>query len=229
MGGVTFGGSSSFQTITDYQKAHGIVMGIVVVLLFPFGAMFMRMGGSGIVHGILQVLSLCGLLVGLGLGVKLADLRRMNLTTTHPLFGLILTGLFLLQPILGLIHHIQYKRNLSRAGVSHLHIWYGRILMLLAVINGGLGLKLANNSRNGEIAYGVVAAVVGVVYVVMCAFKRKSGSSGRGMRSGRRIGGRGLRKEESAGSGNGDGEGHALPAYAGTPPEGHYGGRTVFK
>merc|ERR1711964_914581 len=34
-------------------------------------------------------------------------------------------------------------------------------------------------------------------------------------------------KWESAGSANG--EGHALPAYAGTPPEGHYGGRTVFK
>ena len=100
--------------------------------------------------------------------------------------------------------------------------------MLLAVINGGLGLKLANNSRSGEIAYAVVAAVVGVVYVVMCVFKRKgSGSAGgRGMRSARL---RGLRKEESAGSGNGDGEGHALPAYAGTPPEGHYGGRTVFK
>lgn len=104
--------------------------------------------------------------------------------------------------------------------------------MLLAVINGGLGLKLAGNSRNGEIAYAVVAAVVGVVYVVMCVFKRKgggsAGGSGRGMRSGRRIGGRGLRKEESAGSGEGN-EGHALPAYAGTPPEGHYGGRTVFK
>jgi len=224
--GVTFGGSSSFQTITDYQKAHGIVMGIVVVLLFPFGAMFMRMGGSGIVHGILQVLSLCALLVGLGLGVKLADLRNMNLTTTHPLFGIILVALFLIQPIFGLIHHIQYKRNLSRAGVSHLHIWYGRILMLLAIINGGLGLQLANNSRNGKIAYAVVAAVVGVVYIAMCVFKRKgSGSAGgRGLRSGRT---RGLRKEESAGSANG--EGHALPAYAGTPPEGHYGGRTVFK
>lgn len=149
-----------------------------------------------------------------------------NLTTTHPLFGIILVALFLIQPIFGLIHHIQYKRNLSRAGVSHLHIWYGRILMLLAIINGGLGLQLANNSRNGKIAYAVVAAVVGVVYIAMCVFKRKgSGSAGgRGLRSGRT---RGLRKEESAGSANG--EGHALPAYAGTPPEGHYGGRTVFK
>ncbi|PVH77590.1 iron reductase domain protein [Cadophora sp. DSE1049] len=212
-GGVTFG-ETSFQAITDYQKAHGIVMGVVVVLLFPFGAMFMRMGGSGIVHGILQVLSLCALLVGLGLGVRLANLRNMNLTTTHPLFGIIIVALFLIQPIFGLIHHIQYKRNLSRAGVSHLHIWYGRILILLAIINGGLGLKLANNSRNGEIAYGVVAGVVGAAYIAMCVFKRKG--NGRGVGSGR-----GWRKEEVAGGSGG--ERHALPAYGETMAEGHYG------
>lgn len=32
--------------------------------------------------------------------------------------------------------------------------------MILAVINGGLGLKLAANTTGGEIAYGVVAGVV---------------------------------------------------------------------
>ena len=49
--------------------------------------------------------------------------------------------------------------------------------MLLAIINGGLGLQLANNSRNGKIAYAVVAAVVGVVYIAMCVFKRKGSGS----------------------------------------------------
>ncbi len=58
-------------------------MGVVVVLLLPFGAMFIRMGGNGIVHGTLQALSLVALLVGLGLGIRLADMRHMvsSLTT----------------------------------------------------------------------------------------------------------------------------------------------------
>lgn len=73
--GVTFGNANS-NAMIDYQKAHGIIMGVVMVLLFPFAAMFVRMGGSGIVHGILQVLSLCALIVGLGLGIKLADLTQ---------------------------------------------------------------------------------------------------------------------------------------------------------
>ncbi|CZS91266.1 uncharacterized protein RCO7_01521 [Rhynchosporium graminicola] len=213
-GGITIGGSGSkANAIPDYQKAHGIIMGVVVVLLFPFGAMFVRMGGSGIVHGILQILSLCALLVGLGLGIKLADLTGKSLTSTHPLFGLIIGGLFLIQPIFGIIHHLQYKRNFARAGVSHVHIWYGRILMVLAVINGGLGLKLACNSKAGAIAYGVIAGLVGVVYIAMCLFKRKGSNSGPFSH--------GLRKEEIApasGIGGGAGQGgYAMPDVA------HYG------
>ncbi|KAK2627051.1 hypothetical protein QTJ16_004226 [Diplocarpon rosae] len=170
--GISFSGQD-FSAVEDYQMAHGIIMGVVVVLLFPLGAMFIRMGGSGVVHGILQVLSLCALIVGLGLGFKLADMTHSMLNNTHTIFGLVICVLFLIQPIFGVIHHIQYKRNLARASVSHVHIWYGRILMLLAVVNGGLGLQLAANSHNGEIAYGVVAGVVGVAYVVMVMIKRK--------------------------------------------------------
>jgi hypothetical protein len=49
--------------------------------------------------------------------------------------------------------------------------------MILAVVNGGLGLKLAANTKHGEIAYGVVAGVVGLIYILFAVFRRKSGSS----------------------------------------------------
>jgi len=45
--------------------------------------------------------------------------------------------------------------------------------MILSVINGGLGLQLAANTKNGEIAYGVVAGVVALAYAVLVVFKRK--------------------------------------------------------
>jgi len=47
------------------------------------------------------------------------------------------------------------------------HIWYGRVLIICGVINGGLGLQLAANSSNGNIAYGVVAGAMFVLYVVV--------------------------------------------------------------
>lgn len=50
--------------------------------------------------------------------------------------------------------------------------------MILGVVNGGKGLQLAANSKGGEIAYGVVAGVVGLVYILVAVFWRKGESSG---------------------------------------------------
>jgi len=64
--------------------------------------------------------------------------------------------------------------------------------MALAIINGGLGLKLAANSRGGNIAYGVVSGVVTLAYVAFVVIKRKGGDG-----TGRKVGFNGLggRKE----------------------------------
>jgi hypothetical protein len=40
-------------------------------------------------------------------------------------------------------------------------------LIICGVINGGLGLQLAANSPNGNIAYGVVAGAMFILYVVV--------------------------------------------------------------
>jgi len=45
-----------------------------VVLLFPIGAIFMRLVGSPLLHGLLQVFALLALIVGFGLGIKLAKM-----------------------------------------------------------------------------------------------------------------------------------------------------------
>jgi len=68
---VTGSGDDKLET---YQKAHGIVMGLTVVLLFPLGAVFMRLGGGIWGHAALQSVSLIALIVGFGLGVKLAKI-----------------------------------------------------------------------------------------------------------------------------------------------------------
>lgn len=117
-----------------------------------------------------------------------SDINSKQLwNNTHTRFGVAIVALFLLQPFLGLAHHFMYRKHQSRTPVSHIHIWYGRILMLLAVINGGLGLKLAGNTKSGEIVYGVLAGVMGVVYIAVVVMKRKGGGFG-GLSSRRELG-----------------------------------------
>jgi len=65
--------------------------------------------------------------------------------------------------------------------------------MLCGIINGGLGLQLAADTKKGEIAYGVVAGVVAVVYAVLVGFKRKGGPTAEARQPGA---GEGLRIRE---------------------------------
>jgi hypothetical protein len=65
--------------------------------------------------------------------------------------------------------------------------------MLCGIINGGLGLQLAANTKKGEIAYGVVAGVMAVVYAVLVGVKRKGGPTAEARQPGA---GEGLRIRE---------------------------------
>ncbi|RAL60833.1 hypothetical protein DID88_010158 [Monilinia fructigena] len=139
----------------SYDKAHGIIMGMTVVLLFPLG--FNRpTPASGPGSSSSGPTAITGTVVTASLGTIITN-------TTHMIFGIILVVLFFIQPFIGLIHHWRYMKTRQRGIFGWVHLWYGRILIVLAVINGGLGLKLAANSRNGEIAYGVVCCANGAV------------------------------------------------------------------
>jgi hypothetical protein len=83
---------------------------------------------------------------------------------THTILGTIIVVLLSFQPIIGLIHHRKFYRLKKRTAWSYAHIWYGRVLIVLGIINGGLGLQLAGNSKTGMIVYATVAGLVGAVY-----------------------------------------------------------------
>jgi hypothetical protein len=74
------------------------------------------------------------------------------------------------QPILGLIHHSQFKKLRRRQVWSHLHLWNGRIMIPLGIINGGLGLRMAGASNGIKTAYGAVAGVLGGLWLLVAIF-----------------------------------------------------------
>jgi hypothetical protein len=79
----------------------------------------------------------------------------------------------LIQPFLGAIHHWVYVRKKTRTALAPVHVWLGRILILLGMVNGGLGLRLADNTHGGKIAYGVVAGVCGTMYLAWVVYRLK--------------------------------------------------------
>ena len=88
----------------------------------------------------------------------------------HVVIGTILVALFLIQPFLGTLHHHLNKANKPKALLRYGHIWLGRILIILGMIEGGLGLWLAANSPGGEKVYGALAGIIGVSYIALLVF-----------------------------------------------------------
>ncbi|KAK3318162.1 hypothetical protein B0H66DRAFT_602762 [Apodospora peruviana] len=171
------------STATHYRTVHGIVASVAMVGLFPLGSMLMRVLPGRIalwVHAIFQVLSLCVYVAGAGLGIYLVRMVQIPLgggslltneaTRYHPIIGLVILAVLLIQPIIGYIHHRRYKKLLRRQSWSYLHIFNGRIAITVGIINGGLGLNLANASAFHKRVYIIVAAVMWGLWMVIAIF-----------------------------------------------------------
>lgn len=97
-------------------------------------------------------------------------LIRYQLNNAHPIIGIVLFILLAFQPILGLLHHSYFKKYSRRTFWSYGHLWLGRIIITLGIINGGLGLNLADNTTSGKIAYAVVAAIMFAAFVAASVY-----------------------------------------------------------
>ncbi|KAI8936627.1 hypothetical protein NX059_007026 [Plenodomus lindquistii] len=166
--GGSSGGGGSRKTMLI---AHGVLASLAFVILFPAGAIAIRLASfPGVVwlHAAFQILAYLVYIAGFGLGVYLATEMKL-LDHYHPIIGVMVLILVFFQPITGWLHHVLFKKYSHRTAWSYAHIWLGRIAVTLGIINGGLGLKLADSmnmsSQGGIIAYGVIAGLVWLVWV----------------------------------------------------------------
>lgn len=157
--------SSGGPNINTLVTAHGIIMSIVFLAAYPLGAVFMPLLGKWMIHAGWQTIAFLGMWAGFGLGYVAARDGGYWGKQAHTRMGTVVVALMGLQPILGWAHHRFFVKNQRRGAISHIHIWYGRALMILGIINGGLGLQLANSPRGYIIAYSVIAGIAFVLYV----------------------------------------------------------------
>ncbi|KAJ8064405.1 hypothetical protein OCU04_006747 [Sclerotinia nivalis] len=169
---TSFGSSEAATGLSDYTKmliAHGVLGSLAFVILFPSGAIAIRICNFRNLlwlHAGWMVGAYMIVLASLGMGVWLANTRQL-LGSAHAIIGLTVAGCLLLQPISGLTHHMLYKRHGGPNIATYPHVWWGRAVITLGIINGGLGLRLAGNSKEGEVAYGVIAGFMWVLWMAV--------------------------------------------------------------
>ncbi|KAF2149095.1 iron reductase domain protein [Myriangium duriaei CBS 260.36] len=168
-------GGSSYANLSPAAQnrlvmTHGSLATIAFVALFPLGALLMRVGNMGHIrlwiHGGIQIFAYAVFISGAGIGIYIAK-NTDQLMSAHAIIGLLLLALVFFLPFSGQLHHQLYKKHGKRTIFGHMHANTGRIVILLGIINGGLGLQLADETKKSIIAYGVIAGIVGVAYIAM--------------------------------------------------------------
>ncbi|KAE9982612.1 hypothetical protein EG328_010743 [Venturia inaequalis] len=196
-GGGTFGdGNGGFNGISSFlgfdinkaeaiRLAHGVIACLAWVIFFPLGAIFIRILPGRfalIMHALFQLFAYVLYIIAFALGCWMASNIRFGgffnfYKNYHPIIGIIVFAFLFFQPILGILHHLGFKKTGGRSFVSYLHLWLGRLLITLGIINGGLGLMFARNVRRRTyIAYGVVAGFFWLMWVLAAcigAFRRR--------------------------------------------------------
>ncbi|KAE8135659.1 hypothetical protein BDV38DRAFT_294516 [Aspergillus pseudotamarii] len=168
---------TTFDTgsIASRRVAHAVLMILVFVIFFPSFALMLHTGAhSRIVdfHAFCQLFTLALAISGFGIGISLA--KTLHLTGTyHPIIGMVaVPALILFQPAMGFLQHRYFHKTGKKSVFAYLHRWFGRSMIVLGIVNGGLGFHLAQNVTatapvGAIIAYSVVAGIVGLVYVLV--------------------------------------------------------------
>lgn len=89
------------------------------------------------------------------------------------MLGIVLVVLLVLQPILGYVHHLQYKRYQTISLYTHVHVWFGRVVVTVGFIDGLLGLTLAGQSTGTIVVYCVVAGGIWILWIVVVVYAAK--------------------------------------------------------
>ncbi|GFF93030.1 hypothetical protein IFM53868_07049 [Aspergillus udagawae] len=186
LGGSMSSNSSSAQagqtinssSVKTKRIVHAVFMIVAFVLLFPLIALGVPLFPSSRtvdIHACLQLCTLALVITGFGLGISMAkSLHLVNYY--HPIIGIVVvSSLILFQPAMGLIQHWYFRRSGKKSIAAYVHRWLGRTFITLGMINAGLGFRLTGIGTSiaptgAVIAYGVVAGLVWVSYVLIISF-----------------------------------------------------------
>jgi Eukaryotic cytochrome b561 len=187
-GGVPYLSGMNWDFARKMRLAHGWLSSVAFVVLFPLGAIIVNVAQGGFgkgAHIVLQVLGWLLYLVGAAAGLWMATVirwRNFSFVSTfrcvrriltnqfpnyHVIIGLLLFLLLLIQPLFGLIALLRSRKHKRRGISGLLHAWLGRGIVILGMINGGLGLLIAGNATRREIvAYSIIASIIFVFWVL---------------------------------------------------------------
>ncbi|KAI3332886.1 hypothetical protein F4824DRAFT_474025 [Ustulina deusta] len=152
---------------------HAVFMVLAFVGIWPFGILVLRVGGSVRWHAINQAVAFGLVLVGaiLGFVISTSYNRSKKFNTPHQIIGILVFVFVIAQLALGYLHHRIYKKTQQPTKMAPIHVWLGRLVILLGIVNGFTGFPLALSPGYDFALLGVVSFVLPVFLLILGAGK----------------------------------------------------------
>ncbi|KAK5019444.1 hypothetical protein BJ546DRAFT_1129575 [Cryomyces antarcticus] len=156
---------------------HALVMCLAFVLVFPLGALLLRVLESVKWHAGVQIIGFIIAFIGVASGIYIATMynKSKSYSSAHQILGLLLTMALLVQLSFGILHHRLYKKHQKPTVMSRIHKYLGPGIILLGLVNGGLGFSFANRS-NRNVPYIIIVVLVALVFAAIVFFKKRRGN-----------------------------------------------------
>jgi len=189
----------SFQKLNRMRNAHACIMSIVFIILYPLGAIFLRFpidrtpflkntylrNKVPAMHAPVQLLALVMMIGAMGLGIRLAhDLEFFNNPVhAHIVIGLLVCAVIILvQPAMGILQHMHFRKTGGKSWFGIIHRWTGRIAILLGIVNNGLGFQLAEDWGGVNVPMSsyyrnfIIAGVLALIWLGLAVYDEFRGS-----------------------------------------------------
>ncbi|KAI1467796.1 putative iron reductase domain protein [Daldinia caldariorum] len=152
---------------------HAIIMVFVFVGLYPFGIFVLHLGSWVRWHGINQGFALILTIIGSSLGFSISKYynRSKKVNSAHQVIGILIFIFIFAQFTLGFLHHRTFKKTQQTTKMAPIHVWMGRVIIVMGVINGFLGFPLAQASQYNYVLAGLVLFLFPAMMLVLVTKK----------------------------------------------------------
>ncbi|KAJ5894540.1 hypothetical protein N7495_006231, partial [Penicillium taxi] len=181
-------GSSSTGEITNDKNLpsiiHAVFVCVAIILLMPTGVVYLRLSPRSVRwHWVNQTLSSILAIIGIIVGFYLSHLftKSQSHHSAHQIIGTLILLAILAQLVMGVWHHLSYKRIQLPTIFGKIHRYLGYVIMFAAIVNGGIGLYWSNASHAVMIGYSIIVAIIGLGLIAvfgLVAWQSKKESKG---------------------------------------------------
>ncbi|KIW08246.1 uncharacterized protein PV09_01173 [Verruconis gallopava] len=161
--------------------AHGILSCAAFGFFFPAGSILLRaLRGKQVprIHAYWQTMSWIVAIAGFVTGVYMSAHGGHGTFVSpngHKQIGLVVIIIMTLQPVIGIMHHMIFKKSEKSTIYGYVHRFLGRAALIMGGINIGLGIQLGHATLQRTVAYSVITAFFfGAYFAVTLLFGPES-------------------------------------------------------